>query len=83
MTTPGDVVRCQALTCRPHMLVLDIEDDCLQTALLADLASGTVQRLRRGHTDTVVQAVSEADDIATYRVPTDDVDPSPVCWGRR
>jgi len=78
VTTTGDVVVCQALDCRPHMLVLNAEDDRLRTALLADLPQESVQRLRRGHTETVVQAVSEADAIETYWVPSDDVAPSPV-----
>jgi len=78
MTRPGDVVRCQALDCRPHMLVLAVEADRLRTALLADLAQESIQRLRHGHTVTVVRAVRQADAIDTYRVPTDDVAPSPV-----
>ncbi|MDS0261896.1 hypothetical protein NDI56_21045 [Haloarcula sp. S1CR25-12] len=81
MTHPGAIVVCQALDCRPHMLVLNVEDDRLRTALLADLASETVQRLRRGHTKPVVQAVLRADAIETYWVPSDDVAPSPVLEG--
>jgi len=81
MTDPGAIVVCQALDCRPHMLVLDVEDDRLRTALLADLATESIKRLRRGQTGTVVQAVSEADGIETYWVPSDDVVASPVLEG--
>ena len=80
MTRPGDVVVCTALECRPHMLVLDAEAQ-LRTALLADLATESIQRLRHGHTATVVRAVRRAETIDTYRVPRDDVAPSPVLEG--
>lgn len=83
MTTPGDVVVCQALESRPYMLVLAADGTQLRTALLADLASETIQWLRRGHTDTVVAAVEAADGIDSYRVPTDDVVPVPAFGGER
>jgi len=83
MTGPGAVVVCTALDSRPHMLVLDRESQTLRTALLADLASETVQRLRYGEPATVVQAVQRADDIDSYRVPTDDVAPAPAFGGAR
>jgi len=80
MTEPGDVVVCTALEWCPHMLVLAVEADRLRTALLADLAQETVQRLRRGQTATVVRAIQRA-AIETYWVPSDDVAPSPVLEG--
>ncbi|MBX0288317.1 hypothetical protein EGH22_18465 [Halomicroarcula sp. F28] len=83
MTCPGTVVRCEALDCRPAMLVLVCEGDQLRAALVADLASETIQRLRYGHTDTVVQAVDEADGIDSHRVPSDDVAPAPAFGGER
>jgi sugar phosphate isomerase/epimerase len=73
MMKPGDVAICRDLDSRPHMLVLATEVSILWTVSLARSASNAVQRLRRGHTDTVVETVGEAEDIDTYRVPTDDV----------
>ena len=82
MVTVGDVVVCSALDCQPHLLVL-AADSPLETALLADLAPESIQRLRYGEPATVVQAVQRADDIATYRVPTDDVAPALAFGGER
>ncbi|MBX0305704.1 hypothetical protein [Haloarcula salinisoli] len=82
MITAGDVVVCSALECRPHLLVL-AADGPLETALLADLARESIQRLHYGEPATVVQAVQRADDIATYHVPTVDVAPAPAFGGAR
>ena len=76
--TAGTVVVCHELDYRPHMLVVDVGDDTVQTALLADLAPESIQRLRRGQPESVVQAVRRAEAIDTYWVPTDHVAPSPI-----
>jgi hypothetical protein len=76
--TVGHVVVCHELDSRPHMLVVDVDSDTVQTALLADLAPESIQRLRRGRTEPVVQAVRQAAAIDTYCVPRDHVAPSSI-----
>lgn len=66
MCEPGAVVVCQPLDCRAHMLVLHA-DDQLRTALLADPAPESANRLHPGDRETVVRAVRRAEHIDTYR----------------
>jgi len=77
MTSAGDIVVATALECRPRFLVLDVEDDHIGAALLADLSKESIQRLVHGHTETVLQAVRQT-DVDTYRVPREDVAPTTV-----
>jgi hypothetical protein len=74
----GSIVVCHELAYRPHMLVVDVDDNTVQTALLADLAPESIQRLQRGQPEPVVRAVRQAEAIDTYCVPRDHVAPSPA-----
>lgn len=73
----GEVVSVTELDSEPALLVLAVDED-LTGALLADLASETIQRLeatigdREGRRE-VATAVANAADIMTFAVPPAEV----------
>ena len=73
----GEVVTLTELDSEPAVLVLAVDED-LTGALLADLATETIQRLeatvgdREGRRE-IVTAVANAEEIMTFAVPPAEV----------
>jgi len=78
LAEPGTIVVGTALDSQPHFLVVNTDADGVEAVLLADLAQESIQRLRHGHTETVTEGARRTDGIDTYRVPYEEIAPSPV-----
>lgn len=75
----GEIVTLTEIDSEPVLLVLEV-DEYLTGTLLADLPTETIQRLETTVGDpegrrTVAQAVANTEDITTFAVPPQEVDP--------